>query len=232
MESINMGCPVCDFIKSNKAKKVYEDNDVVAVLNPTPVTLGEVLVIPKKHFTIIEQVPDELTAKLFLVANRVSEALFEGLGLQGTNILLNNGVSAGQKLSHLLIHVIPRRQDDGLNFSWKPKKLNEEQMATIELKIKEFTKDLVINNERKSKPTELGGKEIITEKKPTGSYARDEKKSRDEKEGQEVKKEEELEQGTEQKKEQINKEENKNQKGYKEKVKEGNYLIRHLRRMP
>ncbi|MGB9748633.1 MAG: HIT family protein [Candidatus Woesearchaeota archaeon] len=159
-----MECPICEFLKSGKAKKIYEDELVVAFLNPNPAVPGHSLVVPKQHFVIIEQTPDFLVGKLFGVANTVSSALFRALNLQGTNILLNNGVSANQKIAHLAINVIPRTENDNLNFSWNPKQLNEEQMSTIELKIKEQAKNVGIFEKEEKKIIIDSKREKIEEK--------------------------------------------------------------------
>ena len=136
-----MTCEICDLIKSKKGK-LYEDEKVIALIAPKPATVGHVIITPKKHVPILEQVPDYVASELFAKANKISMALFEGLGAQGTNLLIQNGVAAGQKHNHLLIHVMPRRENDGIDFMWKPKQLSEEEMSTIEMKIKDETKGI------------------------------------------------------------------------------------------
>ncbi len=125
-----MNCAVCSFIKSDKVKKIFEDEEVVAFLNPTPAVPGEVLITTKKHYTVLGQVPNFVVGELFSLANKVSIALFELLGLQGTNILLNDGTAAGQQVPHVLIHVIPRKKGDNLNFDWERKKVSEDELKT------------------------------------------------------------------------------------------------------
>jgi hypothetical protein len=36
-----------------------------------------------------------------------------------------------------MVHVIPRKENDGVNLQWKTKQLTEEEMSTVELKLKE-----------------------------------------------------------------------------------------------
>jgi hypothetical protein len=74
------------------------------------------------------------------------------LGAHGTNIFITNGVSAGQTIAHFAINVIPRKEGDNINLQWKPKQLSEEEMSTVELKIKENTRNIGsfdTGNERK-----------------------------------------------------------------------------------
>jgi len=215
-----MECPMCEFIKSGNAKKIYEDEMVIAFLNPNPAVIGHSLVIPKQHFVIIEQTPDSLVGRLFEVANLVSSALFRALNLQGTNIILNNGVSANQKIAHLAINVIPRTENDNLNFSWSPKQLNEEQMSTIELKIKEHTKNLGILEKEEKKIFIDSSKEKITEKsKEIPKFSRDLETQKDYKVDKKIKENKEAK-------------DKKNKGERKEEEKEENYLLKQLRRIP
>jgi len=141
-----MRCVFCEEVAKGE-NFIYSDEDVVAVVNPVPAVPGHILVFPRKHFQIIEQVPDKIAGKLFSVANELSKVVFEALHAQGTNIILQNGVPAGQTIPHVCLHVIPRFQNDGLDFQWKPKQLNEDEMSTVELKIKQCTEGIVFDKE-------------------------------------------------------------------------------------
>lgn len=134
-------CKICEFIK-NKENILYEDEVVYAMLPEKPTALGHVLLIPKKHYPIIEQVPDYELAPLFKVANKLSSVLFETLKIQGTNIIVQNGLASGQKYAHFLVNIIPRTENDNLKLEWKPKQTSEEEMSTAELKLKDQTKNI------------------------------------------------------------------------------------------
>jgi histidine triad (HIT) family protein len=136
-------CVICQIIEGKvPCKKIYEDDEVLAFLDVNGATNGHTFVVPKKHIPIFEQVPDPLVGKLFSITNKISSALFESLQVQGTNIFIANGVSAGQSVAHFVINVIPRKEGDNINLQWQPKQLSEEEMSTIELKIKEGSKDV------------------------------------------------------------------------------------------
>ena len=158
-------CEYCDLIKQKK-NVLFENDNIYIMHSPTPATFGHILVLPKKHYLIIEQVPDYLVGELFKAANKVSTSIFEALKAQGTNIILENGVAAGQKHGHLMIHVIPRFQNDGLNLMWQAKQLGEEEMSTVELQLKESTKNIGgFEKEEKKKPIEIKDEtETISEK--------------------------------------------------------------------
>lgn len=147
-------CVLCQIVEGKiPSKKIYEDKDVIVVLDVNGANPGHSFVIPKNHYPILEQIPDHLVGKLFQVANKVSIAIFDGLQVQGTNIFVSNGVTAGQRVAHFMIQVIPRIENDGINLQWARKQLGEEEMSTIELKLKEFTKDIGdFQTEEKKKP--------------------------------------------------------------------------------
>jgi len=114
----------------------------MVVLDVNGANPGHCFVMPKNHYPIIEQVPDIEIGRLFQVSNKISSAIFECLQIQGTNIFIANGIPAGQTVAHFTINVIPRKDNDGINLQWQPKQLSEEEMSTVELKLKEQTKNI------------------------------------------------------------------------------------------
>ncbi|MBW2973680.1 HIT family protein [Candidatus Woesearchaeota archaeon] len=153
-------CEICDLIKSKKGK-LYEDKKVYAFLALKPATTGHVIIASKEHYPILEQIPDFVAADLLVKANKISMAAFETIGAEGTNILMQNGVAAGQKHNHAVLHVIPRRENDGLNLMWKPKQLSEEEMSTIEITVKKEAEGIGAFEKEKEKPVEIEKPEKI-----------------------------------------------------------------------
>ena len=77
-------------------------------------------------------------------------------GAAGTNIILQNGVAAGQEIPHICVHIIPRNEGDGLDFQWEPKRLTEEQMSAVELKVKEASGEVgKFEDKEKKKPIKI-----------------------------------------------------------------------------
>ena len=146
-------CLVCQIIDNNiPSKKIYEDEYVMAVLDVNGAVPGHCFIMPKSHYPIIEQVPDIEIGRLFQASNKISSAIFESLGAQGTNIFIANGIPAGQTVAHFTINVIPRKENDGINLQWQPKQLNEEEISTVELKLKEQTKNMGHFEKEEKKP--------------------------------------------------------------------------------
>lgn len=133
----------CEYCRiAEKGGVIFDDKKVVVALSPAPARPGHVIVVPKEHFTILEQIPDFVAGHLFVVANRVSTAVFETLRVHGTNIIVENGVSAGQRIAHFAINIIPRSENDGIGFNWLPKRFSDDDMSAVELQLKEFTKSI------------------------------------------------------------------------------------------
>ena len=155
-------CKLCGIVQAKvPAKVVYYDEICVAFLKQMPAAPGHMLLVPKKHYTIFEQVPDNEVNHIFKIASKLSTAAFETFGHGGTNIIINNGGSSGQTHPHFSIEIIPRNENDGLNLMWQPKQLSEEEMSTAELILKEETKNLG----GFAKPTKEEKKEIKEPKK-------------------------------------------------------------------
>lgn len=156
-----MTCEFCKIIKGEtKAEKIYEDAKFIAVLNPAPAALGHVLVIPKFHYQIVEQLPDYEAADLFKTANKISTAVFEALQPKGTNVIIQNGVAAGQGVPHVCIHIIPRNDNDGIDLQWQPKQLTEEEMSTVELTLKKGAESIgAFETEEKKEPIKMRKKQ-------------------------------------------------------------------------
>jgi len=154
-------CIICSIIDGQvPTKKIYEDDEVLAILDFNGASPGHSFIIPKMHVPILEQLPADLIGKLFNVANKVSSAIFETLQVQGTNIFVSNGVSAGQKVAHFMINVVPRKENDNIKLEWQPKQLSEEEMSTVELKIKDEISKIGVASQP-SKPISF-----TTEEKP------------------------------------------------------------------
>lgn len=158
-----MKCEYCEIAERHReAGILYEDEQVVVALKDFAVTAGQITVFPKEHFTIMEMVPDEILQKCFTLANKVSMAIFEGLAAQGTNILVQNGLGAEQKVPHFAVEVIPRREGDGLKLQWEPKEISEDERETAFLLLKEESEKLVDIGKKKD-PKEAPGA-VKTEK--------------------------------------------------------------------
>ncbi|WP_433195082.1 HIT family protein [Nocardia sp. CA-107356] len=100
------------------ATKVYEDDTLCAFLDIRPIARGHTLVIPKQHATQLEDLDADLGAHIFRAGHRLALAVRRSdLAADGANLVLNDGTAAFQTVSHVHLHVIPRRHGDKLSFA-------------------------------------------------------------------------------------------------------------------
>jgi len=136
-----MKCSLCEAVEQ-KRDIVYEDEMLVAVASESASAVGQVSVFPKQHFTILEMVPPAVLEKCAVAANKIGAAVFEALGVQGTNLLIRNGLGSGQAAPHFSIEVIPRKENDGLSLSWDPQQAPEDELEVTLALFKEELKNL------------------------------------------------------------------------------------------
>lgn len=87
----------------------------MAFMDLRPANAGHVLVIPRKHWETIHEVPDSTLVDIFRVAKRVAGAVKEAVNAEGINVIQSNGRAAYQMVDHLHVHVIPRFQGDAIS---------------------------------------------------------------------------------------------------------------------
>ena len=110
------------------AHLVLEDEDFVAFLDARPVFKGHVLVVPRRHYVTLADLPVAVVGPLFERVRLLSAAVPAALGAQGTFVALNNIVS--QSVPHLHVHVVPRTKGDGLRgFFWPRSRYASEDEA-------------------------------------------------------------------------------------------------------
>jgi histidine triad (HIT) family protein len=117
------------------SRKVYEDDLFVAVLDINPSNAGHLLVIPKEHISVMPQMNEQLVQKLGIVAKKLSHFLLKKLGVEGTSIFIANGMVAGQRAPHFMMHIIPRYIDDGMKLDIAPGKMTPEETKTVMSKL-------------------------------------------------------------------------------------------------
>ena len=102
-------CIFCEIIKGNiPSRKVYEDDDILAILDISQTTYGHTLVMPKKHVQDINSADPETLQKLIVKVQELSEMICKNLKADGHNILVNTNEVSGQTVHHLHFHIIPR----------------------------------------------------------------------------------------------------------------------------
>jgi histidine triad (HIT) family protein len=96
---------------------VWSDDDFVAFLDIRPLFKGHTLLVPREHVVTLPDLPPGLRDGFLAATQRLSTAMLDALGAQGSFVAMNNTVS--QSVPHLHCHVVPRTKGDGLRgFFW------------------------------------------------------------------------------------------------------------------
>jgi len=98
--------------------KLFEDDKTFAFMDINPANPGHALVIPKYHASNLLEIPAEWLMATTATAQKVAKAVQETLAPDGINLLQANGRGAAQSVLHFHIHVLPRRNEDGLEMNW------------------------------------------------------------------------------------------------------------------
>ena len=108
-------CVFCRMAKGEiKTNKIAESNNFFAVFDIKPKTNGHALVIPKKHFVTLLDIPNTLGNEMLEFTKRVADKLMDNGYGDGFNVLMNNLAVAGQFVMHAHLHILPRREGDNL----------------------------------------------------------------------------------------------------------------------
>jgi histidine triad (HIT) family protein len=112
----NEKCLFCRIARNElKAKKVYEDADVVAFEDINPQAPTHVLIIPRNHMPSLDEVTDADGAILGTLVRRAAQ-IAKDLHLgEGWRLVANTGDSAGQTVFHIHFHIL-----GGRNLGWPP----------------------------------------------------------------------------------------------------------------
>lgn len=117
-------CIFCKIINHEIPSSIlYEDTDMLAILDISQVTLGHTLILPKQHYDNFTLAPDEVLAKCMQVSKLVANHLAMAFNPAGFNLISNCGEKAGQSVAHLHFHLIPRYdENDGLTLTFNASK--------------------------------------------------------------------------------------------------------------
>jgi len=149
-------CFFCQLISGKiETTKIYEDNDILAILDIYPANLGHLIIMPKKHFQFIYEIPDAILKKIFVFAKIIEPIIMETTKAQGISIYIAQGQIAGQTVSHFSVNLIPRFEKDNVNLMWQKKKPTKKELEKLGEKIRKKAEKVVTENfEQERKKTD------------------------------------------------------------------------------
>lgn len=111
--------------------KIYEDEHTLAFLDIAPFEKGHLLVLPKHHAPMLQDLPLEALQSTIAVVQKLGHHLIKTLPCDGFNVLQNNGACATQTVPHVHFHLIPRHNTTPI--CWIPGSYpNMDEMATYQ----------------------------------------------------------------------------------------------------
>lgn len=124
-------CVFCKIIANEiPSTKVFEDETTLAILDISQTTKGHTLVMPKKHYQNILEIPEDELATLMQKVQAIAKVIVKKLHATGFNILVNTNESAGQTVPHLHIHIIPRYDEsDGITIKFSENQFDLQAIA-------------------------------------------------------------------------------------------------------
>lgn len=131
-------CIFCKIVeKKIPAEIVFEDDKLISFLDINPVNHGHLLVIPKNHYPLLTETPDEVLSNVFIKSKSLMKTLE-----RATNSDFVVLTVVGTDVPHFHIHLIPRFYEDGLAGFWPAKKYeSSDQMKEIAERIRNSLTD-------------------------------------------------------------------------------------------
>lgn len=113
-----MNCVFCSIVKGDiPSYKIYEDENVIALLDISQATKGHTLVIAKEHFKNLYDIDEELAGNIFKVVPKIANAIKKAFNPNGLNVIVNTEKPL-QTVFHFHLHIIPRYYQDGVDIDF------------------------------------------------------------------------------------------------------------------
>ncbi len=129
-------CIFCKIVRGEiPSARVIETHESIAFLDINPVIHGHTLLVPKGHYRSLPDLPDALAGAVCSLLPRLCRAVAAATGAEGLNVIVNNGRAAGQTIDHCHWHVIPRFNDDPVNWPWPHSKYVADQLSEMKFRI-------------------------------------------------------------------------------------------------
>ncbi len=100
-------------IDENPELVIWESKHWVAMLDKYPIVEGHTLILPKKEISHVTELTDEVAEDMGLAIRKIAEMLKRVYG-SGILVTMKCGEGSARTVSHLHIHVIPRKRGDRL----------------------------------------------------------------------------------------------------------------------
>ena len=125
-------CIFCRIVAgTERSWNVYETPQTYAFLDVNPLSEYHTLVVPKRHYTNVFDVPPDAWVGVMASVKTVVDRFRVRLGIEHVQIVNNSGGAADQEVFHLHVHVIPRGTGDDKHVTWSPRPELRERFDTM-----------------------------------------------------------------------------------------------------
>ena len=108
---MTMDCIFCKIVsKEIPTKILVETESCIGFLDAFPLAKGHALVIPKKHYEKLQDLPTNINTEVFSTVHSLISKVDTLTG--ATLVAVHNGKESGQEIPHVHVHLIPRSKDD------------------------------------------------------------------------------------------------------------------------
>jgi histidine triad (HIT) family protein len=112
-------CIFCKIVEGKaRAWKVYENESVYAFFDIHPVNEYHTLVMPKKHYENIFDIPENELKEVMAVVKILVMLFNSKLGINNVQIINSSGFEAQQDVLHTHFHIVPRTKGDHQDIKW------------------------------------------------------------------------------------------------------------------
>lgn len=173
LEEQKKQCIFCKIIAGEyESSRIYEDKEMIALLDIRPSVKGHLLVMPKEHYPIMPLIPPTTFTHIFGMLPQIIDMQKKAMIMTGADVFIANGGIAGQQSPHFLYHVLGRDNQDGRKqYAFLPKKIDSNKQAEA-LKMLKHNFPLMMQNHFKKQPAKwhqgtgkmperLKGKEVV-----------------------------------------------------------------------
>src|SRR3989339_137177 len=106
-------CIFCKIARGEvSSEKIYENDNFFSIFDVSPQIKGHALVISKKHFKTLLDMPNTLSLELMDCIKTTSLKLMKDFNCDGFNVVANTFRSAGQIVDHVHFHILPRKNEN------------------------------------------------------------------------------------------------------------------------
>lgn len=103
-------CIFCKIVAGQlESSKVYEDDEILALMDIQPVRPGQVLVIPKQHIDHFSDVPDTLALRIYMKTHELLKSVRKVVQPDRMGLVVH-----GYGVPHAHVVIVPQHHEDDI----------------------------------------------------------------------------------------------------------------------